>query len=287
MLLLERRIAGLFRYRRVFYPRHDQLVRLLKHLGRFDVVRVFSDRTASSSGVRPIAQGQGQTTVVDLSLSQDAVYAGMHSNCRYKIRRADKLRDRIDIVMNTATACSDFFALYNSGARARSKIPHLTPQRLNEYLPHADVFTLYFDGQPTCGRLVLRDVESRTVLMMHSATRRFEEGADTITVGLLNRYLYWHEMKTYQAAGIEKYDFGGAGSANPSATQFKQSFGGHLTIYHYSVYAGRAPIAWELAHALYTRWTGQTFDVGVQVDRPRSPIVSRVLVRLGHWSNSG
>jgi len=35
-----------------------------------------------------------------------------------------------------------------------------------KYLPHADVFMLYFEGQPTCGRLVLRDEESRRALML-------------------------------------------------------------------------------------------------------------------------
>jgi hypothetical protein len=260
MLIFERPIAGMIRYRRVFFPRQDQLVELVKHLQPFDVVRVFFAAPAvCSSGVRPIALGEGQTTFVDLAKGHDAIFAGMHANCRYKIMRAHKMRNRIDIVMNTDAACSDFLALYNRFVRAKRTMPVLTAKRFNEYLPHADVFMLYFDGQPTCGRLVLRDMESRIALMQHSATRRLDKGADTITVGLLNRYLHWHEMETYQAACMEKYDFGGAGSANPSVTQFKRSFGGNLTTYDYGFYAGTARMAWALAHSLYTRWTGHTF----------------------------
>ena len=255
MLILERRIARVIRYRRVFFPRNDQLVELVKHLRPFDVVRVFFAPAASLNGVRPIDTAERETTFVDLSKGLDAIYDGMHTNCRYKIRRAHKMRGRIEIVMNTEVARSDFLNLYNNFVRAKRGLRNLTSRRLNEYLPQADVFMLYFDGQPACGRLVLRDMDSRTALLMYSGTRRLDEGVDTITIGLLNRYLHWHEMKTYHAAGMEKYDFGGAGSAHPSVTQFKRSFGGHMSTYHYALYAGTPRIAWELAHSLYTRWT--------------------------------
>jgi hypothetical protein len=270
MLIFERPIAGMIRYRRVFFPRHDQLIQLVEQLRAFDLLRVFSDHPASPSTIRPIARGKGLTTFVDLSKGQDAIYAGMHMNCRYKVRRAHKMRDRIDIVINTEMARSDFLALYNGFVRAKRKMPVLTSQRLNEYLPHADVFMLYFDGQPTCGRLVLRDLESRIALMLHSATKRLDPGADTITVGLLNRYLHWHEMKTYEAAGMEKYDFGGAGSATPSVTHFKRSFGGRLITFDYGFYAGTARTAWRFAHSLYTRWSGQTFDISIPSEEPLS-----------------
>jgi hypothetical protein len=255
MIVLHRSIAGMIRYRRIFFPTDEQLLGLVKNLGPLDLLRVFSTRAICSNEVRPISRNEGQTTLVDLSEGQDAIYASIHTNCRYKIRRAHKLRDRIEILMNSAKARADFLPLYNRFARAKGKLRVLTPQRLNEYTPYSDVFMLYFDGVPTCGRLVLRDVESRIALMMYSGTTRLDYGADTITVGLLNRYLHWHEMKTYQAAGMKKYDFGGAGSANPPATQFKRSFGGELSSYHYGLYAGTARIAREVAHLLYTRWT--------------------------------
>lgn len=266
MLIFERMIAGLIRYRRVFFPRDDQLVELVQHLQPFDLVRVFSAGMVCSSDLRPISHGKGQTTFVDLSKGQEAIYGGMHANCRYKVRRAQKMLGRIEIVMNTEAARLEFLDLYNHFVRAKRRMPVLTPQRFNEFLPHADIFMLYYDGQPTCGRLVLRDVESRIALMLYSATRRLDEGADTITIGLLNRYLHWHEMNTYQAAGMEKYDFGGAGSANPSVTQFKMSFGGHLIPYQYGLYAGTARMAWRFAHSLYTRWTGQIFDTSITGD---------------------
>ena len=263
MIIFERPLAGVIRYRKVFFPRKDQLVELVQHLRPMDLVRVFSAPAICSGYIRPIACEDGQTSFVDLTKGHDAIYAGMHANCRYKVRRAQKMCNRIDIVMNTEAARSDFLALHNRFVRAKPRMPVVTPKRFNEYLPHADIFMLYFDGQPTCGRLVLRDMESRIALMMYSATKRLDEGADTITVGILNRYLHWHEMKTYQAAGIEKYDFGGAGSVRPSLTQFKRSFGGQLIPYHYTCYAGSAWIAWRLAHSLYMKWTGQSVDISI------------------------
>ena len=257
MVVFERQIAGILRYRKVFLASGNQLDELVSNLRSFEILRAFWLLAAGSSGLRPLFQTQAQTAVVDLSKGQEAIYAGMHTNCRYKVRRAEKLRDRFEIVMNTEAARADFLPFYNTFAGNKGTVPQLKPRRFNEYLPHADVFMLYFEGQPTCGRLVLRDEESRTALMLYSGTRRLEQGANTITVGLLNRYLHWHEMKTYQAGGMEKYDFGGTGGPNVSVTNFKLSFGGQPATVDYCVYAGTAPKIWKLAHSFYTRWSGQ------------------------------
>ena len=261
MVVFKRTMGGVVRYLKVFLPREDQLATLAANMGGLDVLRVFSGPPAVTSGVSAIAQGWAQTTVVDLSKDPEAIYAGMHTNCRYKVRRAEKMRDRFEITMNTASTRTDFLALYNGFASSKGKMPLLKRERFNEYLPHADVFMLYFDGRPTCGRLVLRDEESRTALMLYSGTRRFEEGADTITVGLLNRYLHWHEMKTYQAAGLLTYDFGGVGPGRdkvPSVSNFKMSFGGREVPLGLYLYAGSARTVWRLAHSLYVRWKGDS-----------------------------
>jgi hypothetical protein len=258
MVVFERPIGEVARYLKVFLPREDQLAELAYNLRAFDLLRVFSGPAVSSNRVPPIAKGWAQTTFVDLSKGQEAIYAGMHTNCRYKVRRAEKMRDRFQIVMNTEATCKDFLSLYNTFASSKGKMPQLKPQRFKEYLPHADVFMLYFEGRPTCGRLVLRDEESRTAVMLYSGTRRYEEGSDTITVGLLNRYLHWHEMKTYQVAGIEKYDFGGVGPRNTSVSNFKMSFGGQLSTVGLFAYAGSARAFWKIAYSLYNRWTGES-----------------------------
>ncbi len=257
MVVFERPIGVALRYFKVFMPTEEQLIKLASSIGRRDILRVFSAPPTLPDNRGPIARGWSRTTVVDLSKGQDAIYAGMHTNCRYKVRRAHKMRERFEIAVKTDAARADFFGFYNSFAKSKG-LPQLKRHRFTEYLPHADVFMLYFEGQPTCGRLVLRDEETRTALMLYSGTRRFEKDADTITVGLLNRYLHWHEMKTYQAAGMQQYDFGGLGQETASVNNFKLSFGGKLKSVNSYLYVGSGRPLWKLAYSLYTRWTGES-----------------------------
>ena len=259
MLLFERSIAGLVGYRKVFFASEAQLAELVRNLRPFSILRAFSSAVLSNS-IHTVVQSRGKTALVDLSKGPKVIYASMHPNCRYKIRRAGKMRNSIDIAMNTEAARQDFLTLNSAFARSKG-MPSLTARRFNEYHPRADVFVLYFEGRPTCGRLTLRDEQSRTALMMFSPTCRLDQGADTITIGLLNRYLYWHEIKTYLVAGFEKYDFGGAGGTIPSLTQFKLSFGAQPSTVNYAVYAGSARLAWKLAHSWYQACRDRRRDV--------------------------
>jgi hypothetical protein len=250
MIVIERTIARVLRYRKVYLPSAAQLADLVNDLRPLDLLRVFWPAVIISHPFSPVFQSSGTTIFVDLSQGLEAMFQGMHASCRYKVRRAEKMRDRFEIVMNTEAARSDFAPLYNKFARKKKTLPLLTARRFNEIRQYSDIFMLYFDGRPTCGRLVVRDEETRTALMTYSATSRLEPGADGVAIGLLNRYLYWHEMKTYQVAGLDKYDFAGAGE-NPSLVQFKLSFGGVVSTFSYCFYAGTAPIFWKLMHSLY------------------------------------
>jgi hypothetical protein len=252
MIIIERRIAKVVRYRRVYFPTQAQLSELVSNLRPWDLLRVFWAAATPSQGTRPVVQRQQKTIFVDLSKGSDGIYRGLHKNCRYKVRRAEKMRDRFRIAVNTEAARNDFVPFYNKFAHKKGDVPILTPYQFEEFLRYADTFMLYLDGHPSCGRMVLRDNEAHTALLMYSATSRFDEGADTITIGLLNRYLYWHEMKMYEAAGLEKYDFGGAGDVQSSLAHFKLSFGGQLSDVNYCFYAVGAPIFWKLMHSFYT-----------------------------------
>src|SRR5690349_24448199 len=161
MVVFERKMS-ILRYRKVFFPSEQQLADLLKSLGTLDVLRVFRSPVVSSNGISPIAESVTGTTSVGLRRSPEAILAGMRTNCRYDVRRAEKMRGRFEIAVNTGAVLADFPSFYNRFARTKGKVPVLKTSRFREYLPHADVFMLYFNGQPTCGRLVLRDKESRT-----------------------------------------------------------------------------------------------------------------------------
>jgi hypothetical protein len=252
MIIVERAIGGVIRCRKVFLPNDAQLAELVGDLRPFDLLRVFRPGACLLPYcIHPAFQIRGTTTFIDLSKGLAAISAGMHASCRYKVRRAEKMRDRFEIVTNTDGVLREFLPFYNNFARKARHIPLLTTRQLNELQPHSDIFMLYFEGRPTCGRLVLRDEETRTALMVYSGTRRLDEDADTITIGLLNRYLYWHEMKTYQAAGLNKYDFAGVSDGHPSLASFKLSFGGALSTFNYCFYAGTGRSVWKILHYLY------------------------------------
>ncbi len=250
MILLQRRKLGLFRYWGAYFACEDRLAQLVKSLGPLDRLYAFSYSPMVAGWSRLLLKEKRKTTFVDLSKGEEAIWAGMHSSCRYKVRRAEKMRDRFEVVMNSDAAWADFRRLYNSFARAKGNLRLLTGRWIREYIGQGDVFVLYFDGRPTCGRLVLRDDENRIALMMHSATRRLEPGSDPITIGLLNRYLHWYEMKTYQTAGMQKYDFGGADDSYRTVTQFKLSFGGQISDLNCSVYTGSAALMWRTLELL-------------------------------------
>jgi GNAT acetyltransferase-like protein len=283
MIVFERRLGGMIRYRKVFLARSDQLQQLVTDMGPLDIMRVFWHLGNVSNEIPAVFQDEGTSTYVDLCKPPEAILADMRTNCRYDVRRAEKMHERFEIVMNSESARADFLILYNRfasdktkirGAGVLERIPPLKPHRFDEYLSHADVFMLYFEGEPTCGHLVLRDEDSRTALLLNAATRRLEPGAATQMVGSLNRYLHWHEMKVYRAAGMEKYDFGGTGSVNRGVTNFKMSFGGSSITIKYFVYVGAAPGFWRLAHSLYRRWSGdRSFRRdAVLADENRTPV---------------
>jgi hypothetical protein len=246
MVVIQKRRLGFIHYSEVYFARPEQLVGLVRNLRPFEMLYVFFAPVVDSALHRCLVQDQKWTTFVDLSHGADTIWRRMHASCRYKVRRAEKMRDRFEIALNTEAALTDFRQLYDSFARAKGNLPLLTSRSSERYLSCADVFVLYFNNKATCGRLVLRDVENQVVLMMHSATRRLEPGADTITIGLLNRYLHWYEMQTYLAAGIKRYDFGGAGESYPSVTRFKLSFGGQKILFNYCIYARNMEIVWKV-----------------------------------------
>src|SRR5689334_10341298 len=108
MIIIERAIASLVRYRKVYMPTEAQLTELVSELRPFDLPRAFWPAAiVSRDHIRPVIQGEARTTFVDLSKGLDAVRAGMHPSCRYKVRRAQKMRDRFEIAMNSPAARDD------------------------------------------------------------------------------------------------------------------------------------------------------------------------------------
>ena len=181
------------------------------------------------------------TLTVDLTGAEDALFAGMGKSTRYKVRRA-MTRDRL-----------------------RAETFHLpTPAVLREFADYFDEFAPSKDLRPMFrprldvmarnGMLVLSRVAregerplawhayaagSGHALLMYSASlfRRYADSAERNMSGRANRYLHWHDIVWFKAAGYSAYDLGGIDVSDRDPVtrrinEFKQGFGGRLQPTH-------------------------------------------------------
>jgi hypothetical protein len=80
---------------------------------------------------------------------------------------------------------------------------------------------------------------SGRALLLYSASlfRDYADSADRNAIGRANRYLHWHDMLWFKAAGCAGYDLGGIDpdERDPVTRQineFKQGFGGRMRATH-------------------------------------------------------
>ena len=190
------------------------------------------------------------TTCVDMSQDTQAVLKMMSRRTRERIRQVDKMQDHLSIESNTERVTSDFLDLYTSLSRAKSSVPRLSERSLAHYAAVSDVFVLYLEGRPMCGHVLLPDPAAGRVRLLFSASRRLEDTVEANLCGNLNRYLHWHEMKTYAERGLPLYDFRGfchsewnKGETDP-IDRFKLSFGSIVMEDHYYELIGSRWLGW-------------------------------------------
>lgn len=252
MVVLERKVGWLLRYRKVFFPTSEAVLHIASSMGPSDVVRVFA---GPAIGDMPnlIRSRSGLTTCVDLSVGPARIFEGMNrKSCRYEIHRAEALLGEVDIELNSPRAFGDFLTVYNSFARTKGPVPTLSKQQFHEYATHGDTFVLYYRKRALCCHLILRDPTTNVVRLLYAGSRRLDTTEDAALCGPLNRYLHWHEMKLYCEQGMRVYDFGGIRYARHPTAQFKLSFGGTIVTEHNHLFGG-TPWAARLGGFLYER----------------------------------
>lgn len=256
MVILDRRVFGLFKYRKAVFPTLEQASKLVTELARNQILR-FACASGPVIESRKLVRYRPVSTVcIDLRKSLDEIFAAMENhNCRRAIHRAEKAHDRFRISRNTAQSYADFLTIYNGFVDAKRALPRMSRRGLELYTATSDVFVLYFDDRPFIGHVWLRDEESKRVVHMFVGNRRLEENADRELHNNLNRYLHWHEIQYYRSRGMETYDFGGIGHDNPYQSRFnkfKMSFGGTVLTEYQHTYAGLALLA-KLAVSAYEK----------------------------------
>jgi hypothetical protein len=225
--------------RMVFFPDQETLQQLIASLAPVDILRVRQTAAALPDHPSLIQRSLFRTSCIDLTADLAALYRAMDAkSCRYFIRKAERMLDRIHIHINDAATYKDFLKLYNSFVRLKGHTHPLSERRFREYKQASDVYVLYFDELAICGHIWIRDETTRRVRLVHSVSSRLESAEAAHLSGTWNRYLHWYEMQTYKATGIEIYDFGGVGDGTNSVAKFKLSFGGMRVQDHSYVFAG-------------------------------------------------
>jgi hypothetical protein len=186
------------------------------------------------------------TLSIDLTQSEDDLLAAMGKSSRYKVRRA-MTRDGLTCATfgsPTAEVRREFADYYDEFAPSKA-LRHIFRRRL--------------DVMAGSGVLVLSHVtrggerplawhayaaSSQRALLLYSASlfRDYADSSDRNAIGRANRFLHWHDMLWFKAAGCAGYDLGGfdpteRDPVTRQINEFKQGFGGRMQPTHTSTAA--------------------------------------------------
>jgi Acetyltransferase (GNAT) domain len=252
MVTIERSVHGILRYRKFWFPGRAEAAEISHSFRPNDVVRLFAVSPAIHSLSHLVEQYRMRTVCINLSAGLDAVLKGMKpTSCRYRIRRAEKMLDRVVIESSSEKANRDFLTVYNQFSRAKG-LPELSARWIHENSTHCETLVLYLDGEALCTHLLLRDPQASVVRLLYSGSRRLESPELADACGVLNRYLHWHEMQRYASQGFANYDFGGIGDTDDPITRFKLSFGGTVVPQYFYLLSGLPWVA-KLGKLLYQK----------------------------------
>jgi len=234
MIVIETR-RGPFRVADVYYARPGEAQVLCRNLALNQILHLRQTPELLAVGPFLARYRPWQALHLDLSCDLDDLFGAMDRTCRYQVRKADRIRDRIQIRRNDAAACRDFLALHNDLAALKKHTEVLSEHRFETTRPFTDVLVAYFDGRPVCSHVMIRDETLRRVGLIWSASTRLNGDDAPGFVSSLNRWLHWYEMCLYKSEDMKAYDFGNAGTDTASqaaVTKFKLSFGGTCVIEH-------------------------------------------------------
>jgi Acetyltransferase (GNAT) domain len=237
MVLFERSF-GIMKYLLSYFPCDtllDDMARTLPWTCVLHAHQIGVHRTDYSN---LLSYRRSWTACVDLTESLDTIYKRMSASCRYKVRKAQKVADRIVVRTNHEGVCRDFLKIHNDHARQKGHSGPISQRVLENYLRTSDVLVMEFDGTPISAHLVLRDPGVSTARCIYLASTRLAEGTDPVMVGTLNRYLHWHCMEKYKREEFAVYDMGGLQDPKGPVGSYKLSFGADLVEDH-SYWFGR------------------------------------------------
>ena len=169
----------------------------------------------------------GHSCVNDLSKSMDEILAGMKSNTRNEIRRAEKE----GIVFSQKVEKEDFIKMYNEFCASKGLDDFTSVARMSKYKDLLLTQAIH-GGRPLAMHASVLDPIGNLAFLLYSCSPRLEDGVDRKMIGWANRYLHYKELEWLKTHGYQTYDWSGVcldkDSPKYSIGQFKMSFGGEL-----------------------------------------------------------
>jgi hypothetical protein len=142
---------------------------------------------------------------VDLEPGAEAILAACGESARYKIRRAP----REGVHSGVETDCETFTIFYNAFAETK-ELETLSSNLIRHYWPNITVTKAVHDGENLAMHAYLLDYASSRATLLYSCShyRIMNDSKQRNFLARANRFLYWDDMRRFEARGLRWYDFG-------------------------------------------------------------------------------
>lgn len=199
---------------------------------------------------------------VDLKQREEVLFASIKKGTRYEIKRALERDDNsiLNVDSPTDEQIIDFKRHFDSFAVSKG----ISTANVSKMIALRDIGSLCFtiankENKIMTWHVYICDHKGIRARLLYSL--RVMDSADSkedmAFSGRQNRLLHWKDILYFKELGIQKYDFGGAGTKNTEIemiTKFKKEFGG-IDIIEYNGMIGITFIGKVIASAfnLYSR----------------------------------
>jgi lipid II:glycine glycyltransferase (peptidoglycan interpeptide bridge formation enzyme) len=179
------------------------------------------------------------TRILDLTMDEDDLWNQIHTNDRYKIRRAAQkdgisyhLWNANDIELSVLNQFTDYYDDF-AESKGFSKL------RKTDLKSYANKKSLYLsniqdnDGNVLIWHSYLRG-KNRVRLLQSASLRKSDSDSKYASmIGRANRYHHWQDIVAFRKMGFKIYDFGGWYNGNTDReklgiNEFKEKFGGEV-----------------------------------------------------------
>jgi hypothetical protein len=160
---------------------------------------------------------------VDLRPGAEAILAACGESSRYKIRRAP--REGVHAALETD--CETFTTFYNAFAEMKELVA-LNPCHLSHYWPSLTVTKAVHDGANLAMHAYLLDHASSRATLLYSCShyRIMGDSKQRNFLARASRFLYWDDMRRFEACGLRWFDFGYFGDTTHigQVNEFKKGY---------------------------------------------------------------